>query len=75
MFTSNINRLIEEKKITTQKLADLSGVSRQALFKARQDNGISECRLSTLARIADARGVNVKETFERKPSESHEQKY
>ena len=75
MFTSNINRLIEKKKITTQKLADLSGVSRQALFKARQDNGISECRLSTLARIADALGVNVKETFERKPSESHEQKY
>lgn len=74
MFISHFNRLIKEKKITTQKLADLSGVSRQALFKARQDDGISECRLSTLTRIADALGVDVKETFERKPSESHEQK-
>lgn len=74
MFISHFNRLIKEKKITTQKLADLSGVSRQALFKARQDDGISECRLSTLTRIADALGVDVKETFERKSSESHEQK-
>ncbi len=65
MFKSNINKLMQARKISTQKLADLSGVSRQALFKARQDEGISHCRLSTLARIADELGVDVKDIFER----------
>lgn len=74
MIISNIKKIMKDKKI---KIRDLSstGLSSATLAKARTDDGILECRLSTLIRIADALGVDVKETFERKPSESHEQKY
>ena len=74
MFVSNVRKLMEDKGKTFQDVVKESGLSRQTIHKARQDDGISECRLSTLTRIADALGVDVKETFERKPSESHEQK-
>lgn len=73
MFVSNIKQLMQDKKKNFQDMVIESGLSRQTIHKARQDEGISECRLSTLARIADALGVDVKETFERKkegPEES-----
>ena len=38
-------------------LAEQSGVSVVTLNKARQDEGIAECRLSTLAKIGSALGV------------------
>ena len=60
MFRSNVNQLLEEKGMSTYALAEKSGISRQSLFKARQDAGISECRLSTLARIARALDSVVK---------------
>ena len=62
MFTSNIKRLMEEKKVTFRALEGC-GVSRQTIHKARQDSGISECRLSTLGRIANALEVPVKTLF------------
>lgn len=66
MFRSNVNQLLEEKGMSTYALAEKSGISRQSLFKARQDAGISECRLSTLARIARALGVGAKDLFDEK---------
>ena len=75
MFSSNIKKIMKEKKLTIRQLESETGMSTRTLNKARSNDGISECRLSTLARIADALGVDVKEAFERKPSESHEQKY
>ena len=66
---------MKEKKLTIRQLESETGMSTRTLNKARSNDGISECRLSTIARIADALGVDVKETFEIKPSESHEQKY
>ena len=64
MFSSKINQLLDEKGVSTYAIAEKSGVSRQSLFKARQDAGISECRLSTLGRIANALEVPVKELFD-----------
>ena len=75
MFSSNIKKIMKEKKLTIRQLESETGMSTRTLNKARSNDGISECRLSTIARIADALGVDVKETFERKPSASHEQKY
>ncbi|RRD69506.1 MULTISPECIES: helix-turn-helix transcriptional regulator [unclassified Desulfovibrio] len=66
MFRSNVNQLLEEKGMSTYALAEKSGISRQSLFKARQDAGISECRLSTLARIARALEVGTKDLFDEK---------
>ncbi len=66
MFSSNIKKIMKEKKLTIRQLESETGMSTRTLNKARSDEGISECRLSTLARIADALGVDVKETFEKK---------
>jgi hypothetical protein len=64
MFTSNVKQLMQEKKKTFQCVVDESGLSRQTIHKARSDSGISECRLSTLGRIANALDVPVKELFD-----------
>lgn len=76
MFSSNIKKIMKEKKLTIRQLESETGMSTRTLNKARSDEGISECRLSTLARIADALGVDVKETFERKKEgEPHDKKF
>ena len=64
MFKSNVKSLMEKKKKTFQEIVDNSGISRQTIHKARQDSGISECRLSTLGRIAKALEVGTKELYE-----------
>ena len=64
MFVSKIDALRKEKRITTSSLAEKSGISRQAIYKARQDDGIAECRLSTLDRIASALGCSTKDLYE-----------
>lgn len=64
MFTSKIKYLMKNKKITMRDLAEQSGVSVVTLNKARQDEGISECRLSTLAKIGSALGVKTKRLYD-----------
>jgi len=64
MFTSNIKEVMKREKATIRELAAVSGVSLKTINKARQDEGISECRLSTLGRIANALEVPVKELFD-----------
>ena len=60
MIISNIKKIMKDKKI---KIRDLSstGLSSATLAKAR----------TTLIRIADALGVDVKETFEKKKEGEH----
>lgn len=55
---------MKEKKITMKQLEDMTGMSPSTINKARQDDGIAECRLSTLGRIATALGVPVKTLFD-----------
>ena len=64
MFHSNIKEIMGRKGITLRKLVELSEVSKQTIVKARSDSGISECRLSTLGRIANALEVPLKDLFE-----------
>lgn len=71
MFSSNIKKIMKEKKLTIRQLESETGMSTRTLNKARSNDGISECRLSTIARIADALGVDVKETFEKKKEGEH----
>jgi transcriptional regulator with XRE-family HTH domain len=63
-FISKIDEIREKKNLSTIELAKRAGVSRQAIFKARQDEGIAECRLSTLGHIADALGVKTKRLYD-----------
>ena len=64
MFISNIKKLMEEKGKTFQDVVQDSGLSRQTIHKARQDEGIAECRLSTLGKIGSALGVKTKRLYE-----------
>ena len=64
MIKSNVKRLMEEKGYTIRELIPVSGVSHATINKARTDTGISECRLSTLGRIANALEVPLKDLFE-----------
>ena len=64
MFVSNVRKLMEDKGKTFQDVVKESGLSRQTIHKARQDDGISECRLSTLGRIGAALGVKTKRLYD-----------
>lgn len=64
MITSNIKGLMRQKKLTMRDMETLTGMSLRTLNKARQNEGIAECRLSTLGRIAKALGVPIKKLFD-----------
>lgn len=72
-FYSNIKKLMKEKKITMQLLSDQQGLSSATINRARQDEGIAECRLSTLGRIADALGVPTKQLYDEEGEEEQNQ--
>ena len=60
VFMSNIKKLMEEKKVTVRTIAEQANLSKQTVLTARTDEGITECRLSTLGKIADALGMRKK---------------
>ena len=61
---SHVKRLMQEKGYTIRALVAVSGVTHATIVRARSDEWIAECRLSTLKRIADHLGVPVKDLFE-----------
>lgn len=63
-FSSNVTDIMKKKGVTIRELAAVCEVSAATINKARQDESISECRLSTLGHIADALGVKAKRLFD-----------
>ena len=63
IFKSNVKELMKKKKITMQAMTDMTGLSSATVNRARQDDGIAECRLSTLAKIGGALGVKTKRLY------------
>ena len=74
MITSNLSKISKEKGKTARDIIAITGLSSTTLTKARQNEGISECRLSTLGRIANALEVPVKELFDGEYEERHHAK-
>ena len=66
MFVSKLPEIMKKNKMTARAVIALTGLSSTTLTKARRDESISECRLSTLARIAKALGVSTKDLYEEK---------
>ena len=64
MFTSKVRDAMKAKDITIRDLVAETGLSSKTVNKARQDDGIAECRLSTLGRIAEALEVGTKELYD-----------
>lgn len=69
VFMSNIKKLMEEKKVTVRTIAEQANLSKQTVLTARTDEGITECRLSTLGKIADALGMKTTQLYEEKKAE------
>ena len=74
MFTSKVKENMEKNGVTLRGLVRDAGVSKQTILNARSDSGISECRLSTLGRIANALEVPVKELFDGEYEENRHEK-
>lgn len=64
MFKSNIKKIMNEKKVTIRDAVEVSGLSSATIHKLRDDEGIAECRLSTLAKIGSALGVKTKRLYD-----------
>ena len=64
IFRSNVKEIMKKKKITMKELEEKTGMSSRTIYKVRQDDGISECRLSTLGRIGEALGVKTKRLYD-----------
>ena len=64
IFKSNVKELMNKKKITMKSLSEMIGLSSATINRARHDEGIAECRLSTLAKIGGALGVKTKRLYE-----------
>ena len=63
-FRSNVKNIMKDKKVTIRDAVEASGLSSATIHKLRENEGITECRLSTLGRIATALGVPVKTLFD-----------
>jgi len=55
---------MKKKKVTVRGMVESTGLSSATINRARQDEGIAECRLSTLARIGSVLGVNTKKLYD-----------
>lgn len=63
MITSKVKKAMEEKGMTVRGLAEKTGLALETIMRARGDM-IGRCTLDTLATIATALGVKVKDLFE-----------
>jgi DNA-binding Xre family transcriptional regulator len=63
MLTSRVKKTMEDQGVTMRELTAKTGLSMQTVNRARGPM-IDRCTLGTLATIAAALGVKVKELFE-----------
>ena len=71
-FISNVMNSMKKKKTTIRNSSEGTGLFTSTINKARQNEGIPECRLSTLGYIADALGVKAKRLFDEAEGEGNE---
>ena len=60
--SSNIKDIMKEKKISCLKLMEITGLSNQTVANARGSR-ISDCKFSTLEKIAVALGVRIADLY------------
>ena len=63
VIKSRVQGLMEAQDLTVRKFAEVTGISLQTIMRAR-DARIGTCTLNTLAVLASALGVRVKDLFE-----------
>jgi DNA-binding Xre family transcriptional regulator len=63
MISSKVRDVMEEKGVTVREVMEQTGLAKETVNRARGPM-IARCTLETLAAIAAALGVKVKELFE-----------
>lgn len=61
---SNVKKIMKEKGVMGKTIRELTGITDVTIAKVRTDDGIQECRIQTLVRIAEILGVSVKDLFD-----------
>ncbi len=61
---SNIPRLMKEKGVTFYELVDQTGLSKETITRARKDDKIQSCTLTTLQKIARVLEVQTADLYE-----------
>lgn len=64
MIRSRISYILLDKKMKVGTLIDRSGLAKETILRARQDDTFLSCSIRTLEIIARALGVKVKDLFE-----------
>ena len=59
---NRLKEVREAKKMTQEKLAELSGISRQTIYKI-ETNPLANIKVDTIQALADALGVSFDEIF------------
>jgi len=63
MITSNLKKIMGEKGVTIRAMVLATRLSDMTVIRARREQ-ISQCRLATLAVMAEHLGCKVKDLFE-----------
>ena len=63
MLTSNVRKIMEERKVTIRSLVERTRLADVTILRARRDQ-IVQCRLGTLETIAKSLGCKVKDLFD-----------
>ena len=61
MVTSNVKKIMEEKKVTVRGMVAKTGLSDATILRARRE--IIQCRLSTLEIIANCLECEIQDLF------------
>jgi DNA-binding Xre family transcriptional regulator len=63
MLTSNVRKIMEEKKVTIRAMGAKTGLSGETITRAR-GREIIQCRLMTLESIAKCLDCKIKDLFD-----------
>lgn len=63
MITSNLKRIMEEKKLSIRALAEMANLANGSIERARSDELIGRCSLETLEAIAAVLGVKISDLY------------
>lgn len=64
MITSNLKYIMYQKRVSINKLSEISAISDHTILRARCTSHIGECKLNTLEKIAKALDCKIKNLFE-----------
>ena len=68
---SNVKQIMLERSVSIRELAQLAGVAKETISKARDGSRIGACTLDMLCNIARALDCSVKDLFSEESADEH----